>query len=271
MGTWSNRRHPAPVYGRAPGAESVHETASYRYDAAFFDHATQGSLASARKVSDAVRRIFPVQSVLDVGCAQGVWLSVWRDTGASIQGIDGDYVDRARMLIDPAHFLAHDLTKPFDLGRRFDLVQSLEVAEHLPAARAEGFVADLTRHGDAVLFSAAPPGQGGEHHINERPYEYWRDLFAARGYALFDCIRPLVRDDPTVSPWYRHNLFLYLTDAMATKVPEYVRLFRVPEGAPIVDVSPLPYRARKALVKRLPYWIAQALAKAKARVMPGMG
>ena len=50
------------------------ETGSYKYDAAFFDHATQGSLASARKVSEAVRRIMPVASVVDVGCAQGVWL-----------------------------------------------------------------------------------------------------------------------------------------------------------------------------------------------------
>lgn len=249
----------------------MQETGSYKYDAAFFDHATQGSLASARRVSDAIKRIFPVASVLDVGCAQGVWLSVWRDGGAAVQGVDGDYVDRARMLIDPADFHAHDLSTPFDLGRRFDLAQSLEVAEHLPASRAAGFVADLTRHADAVLFSAAPPGQGGEHHINEQPYEYWRDLFAARGYALFDCLRPLVRDDPAVSPWYRHNLFLYLTESAAANVPDYVRLFRVPEGAPIVDVSPLTYRARKALVKRLPYWASQALARAKSRVMPGMG
>jgi hypothetical protein len=249
----------------------VQETGSYRYDAAFFDHATQGSLASARRVSDAIKRIFPVASVLDVGCAQGVWLSVWRDGGAAVQGVDGDYVDRSRMLIDPANFLAHDLTAPFDLGRRFDLAQSLEVAEHLPSGRAAGFVADLTHHADAVLFSAAPPGQGGEHHINEQPYEYWRDLFAARGYALFDCVRPLVRDDPAVSPWYRHNLFLFLSESAAARVPEYVRLFRVPEGAPVVDVSPLAYRARKQIVKRLPYWASQALARAKSRVMPGMG
>jgi hypothetical protein len=33
-----------------------------------------------------------------------------------------------------------------------------------------------------VLFSAAPPGQGGEHHVNERTYEFWRGLFARHGY-----------------------------------------------------------------------------------------
>jgi hypothetical protein len=35
------------------------------------------------------------------------------------------------------------------------------------------FVYCLARHARRfVLFSAAPPGQGGEFHVNERPFEY---------------------------------------------------------------------------------------------------
>jgi SAM-dependent methyltransferase len=241
-------------------------TESYRYDASFFDYTTRGSLYSARCIVPVVRSVVRVSSVLDVGCAQGAWLSVWRDAGAEVTGLDGDYVDRARMLIDPSRFTAHDLAQPFALGRKFDLVESLEVAEHLPESRAAGFVADLTAHGDAVLFSAAPPGQGGENHIHERPYEYWRDLFAARGYALIDCVRPLVRDDPEVAVWYRHNAFLYLKEALADALPEYLALHRIAPGAPIPDVSSKLYQARKELVRRLPYWATQALARAKARV-----
>ncbi len=247
-------------------------TASYAYDSSFFDHTTRVSLASARKVVAVVRKILPVNSVLDAGCAQGAWLSVWHESGVTdFAGLDGDYVDRARMLVDPARFTAHDLSKPFSLGRRFDLAQSLEVAEHLPASRASGFVDDLTSHADAVLFSAAPPGQGGENHVHERPYEYWRDLFAARGYALYDCVRPLVRDDPEVAPWYRHNVFLFLNERAAAGLPEYARLFRVPDGAPITDVSSPLYKARKQVIRRLPFWATQLLAKAKARVLTGEG
>lgn len=243
---------------------------AYAYDASFFDYTSRVSLASARKVVDVVTRVLPVRSVLDAGCAQGVWLSVWRDRGVDdYAGLDGDYVDRARMHVDPARFTAHDLAEPFDLGRRFDLAESLEVAEHLPASRAEGFVDDLTRHADAVLFSAAPPGQGGENHVHERPYAYWRDLFEARGYALYDCVRPLVRDDPEVAPWYRHNVFLFVHERLAKSLPAYVQLYRVPPGAPIVDVSAPLYKARKEVIRRLPYWATQLLAKAKARVAPG--
>ncbi|MDP6884692.1 MAG: hypothetical protein QF830_11185, partial [Rhodospirillales bacterium] len=43
---------------------------------------------------------------------------------------------------------------------------SLEVAEHLPPDAAETFVATLVAHGRLVLFSAAPPGQGGLNHVN---------------------------------------------------------------------------------------------------------
>lgn len=245
-------------------------TQPYAYDASFFDYTDKVSFASARRVIDVVARVLPVRSVLDAGCAQGAWLSVWRDRGVDDHaGLDGDYVDRARMHIDPSHFTAHDLAKPFDLGRRFDLAESLEVAEHLPASRAPGFVDDLTRHADAVLFSAAPPGQGGENHIHERPYGYWRDLFAARGYALYDCIRPLVRDDDAVAPWYRHNAFLFVHERVAATLPAYVQLYRVPDGAPIPDVSPPLYRARKEVVRRLPYWATQLLAKATARIAAG--
>jgi hypothetical protein len=59
-----------------------------------------------------------------------------------------------------------DLERPFQLKRKFDLVVSLEVAEHRPAHCAEDFVSTLTGLGSVVLFSAAAPHQGGEHHVD---------------------------------------------------------------------------------------------------------
>ena len=73
------------------------------------------------------------------------------------------------------------------------------MAEHLPPGAANILVSTLTGHGDIVMFSAARPGQGGERHLNERPYEYWRQLFRRRGYGMYDAVRPLIHD-PRVEP-----------------------------------------------------------------------
>ena len=141
------------------------------YDKTFFDYIQQGASKSADAVTSRVFRLLPVTSVLDIGCGRGTWLAQWKTLGVTdILGVDGSYVSAESLVIPPANFRAADLCRPLELGRRFDLVQSLEVAEHLPAAAADTLVSTLTRHGDIVLFSAARPGQGGESHLNEQPY-----------------------------------------------------------------------------------------------------
>ncbi|MBM4343277.1 MAG: methyltransferase domain-containing protein [Deltaproteobacteria bacterium] len=241
--------------------------AQYQYDKAFFAYTTASNDHSAQRVAHWLAGWYKPKSVVDFGCAQGAWLAAWQVAGADdVVGVDGDYVDRAALRIDGDRFLARDLAQPIDLGRRFDVVQSVEVAEHLPASAAEGFVATLCRHGEIVLFSAAPPGQGGEHHVNERPYAWWRDLFAARGYRLYDCVRPQLVGDAQVQPWYRYNVFLYVHDHASARLPAEVAATRLADGAPVPDISPLPYRVRKAVVRLLPPQVADQLARWKARL-----
>lgn len=241
---------------------------SHGYDDDFFAYTSGQSGVAAARVTAIVRAALPVRSVLDVGCAQGVWLAAWRDAGiADYIGIDGDYVDPDRLKIDPARFQARDLAQPIDLGRYFDLVQSLEVAEHLPADRADTFVDSLVRHAPIVLFSAATPGQGGEHHVNEQPFEYWREKFRRRGYQPVDCIRPQIRGDRRIASWYRYNAFLYVRRDAFAALPDSVRQFEVADGQPLADLSPLAYRLRCALIARLPAPLVNAAARLKARAL----
>ena len=127
-------------------------------------------------------------------------------------------------------------------------------------SRARGFVSDLCRHGNIVLFSAAPPGQGGENHINEQPYGYWRALFYELGYETIDFVRPLVASRRDVAPWYRYNTLLYVKREAVQSLPDSVRRAAVPSDVAIRDVSPLLYKVRKSVVRRLPIWATQALA-----------
>jgi SAM-dependent methyltransferase len=231
------------------------------YDAAFYRFLNEGALQSAAAVLPILPRLFPVGSVVDFGCGQGAWLSVWKTLGATrVRGLDGDYVDRRALLIDPGEFAPADLGRPVDLGETFDLVQSLEVAEHVPASAAETFVDNLVRHGRRVLFSAAVPGQIGVAHVNERPYAYWRELFARRGYVMLDVVRPAVLDNKSVEWWYRYNTFLFVAESTLAALPPAARACRLDGPATVPDVAPRWLRALRCLTRRLPVGVSTRIA-----------
>jgi SAM-dependent methyltransferase len=238
----------------------------YAYGAEFYRFLGCFAVQSARRVVPKLRAVLPVRSVVDFGCGQGAWLSVWEATGASVTGVDGPYIDAAGLLINPGDFRTADLAGPIELGRQFDLAQSLEVAEHLPPTKAEQFVDTLTAHGSYVLFSAAVPGQGGENHVNEQPLGYWRALFRRRGYAAIDYLRPLIFDDPAVARWYRCNIMLYVKHEVISALPHRVRACRVPDDQPLADYWPLPYRLGHALVRQLPRGAVDNLSRTKGAV-----
>jgi SAM-dependent methyltransferase len=238
------------------------------YDSAFFDYVNAGAARSAARVLPCLLNELQIRSVLDVGCGQGAWLNVWLRLGVTdVVGIDGAYVDRSKLAIPVTAFRAMDLTAHFCLGQRFDLVQSLEVAEHLPESSAASFVGSLVQHGDIVLFSAAPPGQGGDNHVNERDYEYWRHLFAARDYVPVDYVRPLVREDLTVEPWYRFNTLLYVSRSRLEQLPTVIRQRAISNESRIADIAPLLYKLRRQLVRLLPVPVATKVAKIKERIV----
>jgi len=182
----------------------------------------------------------------------------------TVFGIDGEYVDSQRLMIADADYRADDLTKRIDLGTRFDLVQSLEVAEHLAPAAAETFINNLTRHGDVILFSAALPGQGGIHHVNEQPFSYWRRKFAARGYQAYDPLRPLIRDNNEVAWWYRYGVLIYANEDGLAALPELSEIFEaeISANVPIGDPSPMALRWRRKLMRQLPRPLVEMITRA---------
>ena len=121
-------------------------------------------------------------------------------------------------------FIERDLEQPLAVDRRFNLAICLEVGEHLPPERAPGFVADLTSLAPVVLFSAAVPGQGGTHHVNEQWSEYWVALFEAEGWVCRDAVRPWIRSNEDVAWWYRQNLYLAISPTVDAAYSSFPRL-----------------------------------------------
>jgi SAM-dependent methyltransferase len=186
------------------------DTGAEPYTAGFYDTIRAGARRSAQIVVPMVLKLIRANSVVDVGCGDGTWLAVFRELGVQdTLGLDGDYVDRQLLQIPPDQFIPSNLSRPFKVGRSFDLAVSLEVAEHLPAESAEGFVLSLTQLAPVVFFSAAIPFQGGTKHVNEQWPDYWTNLFGSRGYLAIDCIRMNIWDDENVEFWYRQNCLIF--------------------------------------------------------------
>jgi SAM-dependent methyltransferase len=148
------------------------------------------------------------KSLLDVGCGTGTWLKAALEIGVSdIFGVDGINVSDGELLFPRTFFRQQDLTATWNLKRRFDVELCLEVAEHLDGAFAGELIKCITDHSDLVYFSAAPPGQPGQHHVNCQWPDYWQSLFNSFGYVCSDEVRWKIWDDARVEPWYRQNLF----------------------------------------------------------------
>ena len=183
---------------------------------------------SACKVLGMLKKYFPFDSVIDIGCGVGQMLRACSDMGVTtIRGVDGFWVKDEQMLIPSGRFTRHDLSQPGIAGKvpekHFDLTISSEVAEHIDPQYCDTFMDSLTLFSDVVLFSAAIPGQGGAHHVNEQYPSYWVEKFAARGFTAVDCIRPSIWFDESIRKDYRQNLFVLVRNDRMNDYPELGR------------------------------------------------
>ncbi len=129
-----------------------------------------------------------VTSLVDFGCggaffvaaaqAHGLWTLGYEQNRAAVL----PYIPKETQSL----VIEADVTQPIQAGT-FDCAMSMEVAEHIPTEGSEALVANLVGAAERlILFTAAPPGQGGSGHINCQPKAFWTELFAARGWAVDD-------------------------------------------------------------------------------------
>lgn len=189
------------------------------YDSHFYKTHSNDSLQSAKAIVPLILNAFPVDSVVDIGCGVGTWLSVFRTCGVnSVRGFDVNDLPSGNYFIDKNCIETRcDFSdRDFLLNIKSDLCICLEVAEHLPDEAAGVLVKNLVNVSPVIIFSAAYPGQGGLNHINEQPPWYWREKFHDNGYMEIDFLRPLIWSDAMVGWWYRQNITSFVH-------PDYVK------------------------------------------------
>jgi SAM-dependent methyltransferase len=197
--------------------------------------------ASGRVIMPLVIDLLHPRSVVDVGCGTGVWLSIFQEQGVTdCLGVDGEWA-RDVLLIPSRQFLGRDLTQPLVLDRSFDLAVSIEVAEHLPAACADLFVASLVAAAPRILFSAAIPFQGGTNHVNEQWQDYWAQRFLAKGYVPIHWIRHRIWQDERVASHLRQNLVLYVQKDIVEQDQRLAQEAALAAETPLTVVHPEQY------------------------------
>ncbi len=130
--------------------------------------------ASAPAIAKSIVGEFAPTSVIDVGCGTGALLLELQSMGMTVFGLEYSQVGLQICQSRNLRVNRFDLETeeiPRDLGR-FDLLISMEVAEHLLERYADPYVDLLCFLSDRIVFSAATPGQGGQDHVNEQPHEY---------------------------------------------------------------------------------------------------
>ncbi len=245
-----------------------------QYTRDFFDTIRSGARRSAQVVVPIVLQLLRPKSIVDVGCGDGTWLSVFQEFGVSdTVGLDGDYVDRRQLQIPQDQFKATDLSSPFELTRTFDLAVSLEVAEHLPRRSAKGFVDSLTQLAPLVLFSAAIPLQGGTQHLNEQWPGYWVNLFRGHDYSAIDCIRGRIWEDEQVEWFYAQNTLVFARADRIREDPDLRRGYEKTNPSQLALVHPKrflqPFRCGVRGALRLLTQAAMNAARKRIRVLPG--
>lgn len=174
------------------------------------DRIRAGAQSSAVVLADLIVREFDPASVIDVGCGENWLAKSLLELEVDAFGVDGDMVgaDRTVDLASP----------PYPKLGPFDVATCLEVAEHVDQAHADELVGWLCSLAPIVVFSAAVPGQGGDHHVNEQWPAYWAARFKARGYNGTGVLREQIWDDDRVEPWYRQNLLVF---GKPTRIAKY--------------------------------------------------
>ncbi len=127
-----------------------------------------------------VEKIQP-KTVLDIGCAYGLLVEALRDRGCEAFGIDvSDYaLSRARN--DIVKYLSVDtILRP--MSRKFDLIVTIEVIEHIKEEDCETAVQNMCAAADSVLLATTPDDFDDPTHFNVQPPVYWVKQFAKFGF-----------------------------------------------------------------------------------------
>jgi SAM-dependent methyltransferase len=230
-------------------------------------------------VAESLEAIIKPKSIIDVGCGQGIWLRNIADVFKSCKDLyaidlssnDKPYLEFLKEDTGGVSFvfLEQNLANVAKLpDREFDLIICLEVLEHLPFSAALQLIQDFAKKTKFLLFSAAVPGQGGTHHINEQSLAFWESELRTVGMVPFDFLRFELQKDKRVPSYYQNNIIFWVNkDLIFTDSsligPEMLVKFA---SAPLLDTRKKRTKMLHALLAKFPPNMVTFLAEVRSRI-----
>lgn len=151
--------------------------------------------------------------MLDAGCAIGEYVREFQRQGYNAEGLEGSKRAMEFFVAEPIHIA--DLRKPLIKLNPYDVVMSLEVAEHIEPEYADMYVKNLIRLAKrSILITAAPPGQGGHYHVNCQPQAYWAEKFFEQRWHRSFLREQIFKDSFEPHFRYRKEIRAYIQNVM---------------------------------------------------------
>ena len=146
---------------------------------------------------------YDVKSMVDVGCGPGDMVEIARARGLNAIGIDGDGSLKGTWKKKDinAYVYEHDFTTgPLldpESNWSFDLAWSVEFLEHVDEEFIPNYMS-IFKKCKYLVVTAAPPGSGGHHHVNEQPQEYWVEKFNDNGFEFQPEVTKQLKEESTM-------------------------------------------------------------------------
>jgi SAM-dependent methyltransferase len=151
---------------------------------------------------------FSFKSAIDIGCGAGHSTEYFQHLGLEIHGVEGCKEAAENCLIDKKFIKIHDYENDgaYVPHKDYDLGWSCEFVEHVEKNCMQNFF-ETFKKCKYLAITYAYPGQGGHHHVNEQPEQFWLNEISKIGFT-YDAettaeLREIAKQDCEVhSPFY---------------------------------------------------------------------
>jgi hypothetical protein len=148
-----------------------------------------------------------INNIVDFGCGTGDYIKNLIKQGYNCAAYDGNpFTPKLTEGIGEIQ----DLSIVFDLGKKYDLVISFEVGEHIPKKYEDIYIENICKHSNNyLLLSWAIIGQSGSGHINCQNNEYIINKIKQKGFEYDHKSSIILRNNVTSAYWFKNTIMLF--------------------------------------------------------------